>query len=396
MAATEADGSKARADASFLNDPKVRSILYQVLAVGGTLLVIWYLASNTIENLERQQIASGFGFLEREAGFELSESAIEYSATDSYGRAILAGLLNTFRVALLGIILATILGTIIGVARLSTNWLVARLATVYVESLRNIPLLLQLFLWYAVITESLPGPRQAMNPLPGFFLSNRGFMFPVPEPHQAFTFMGIALLIAIAVVYGVSRWAKQRQDLTGQPFPMFQAGIGILIGLPVIAWIIGGAPTQLSIPAMQGFNFRGGSSISPEFAALLIGLTTYTASFIAEIVRSGIVAVAHGQTEAARALGLHPGQTLRLVVLPQALRIIIPPTTSQYLNLTKNSSLAVAIGYPDLVAVGNTTLNQTGQALEAIAIFMAVYLGISLAISGFMNWYNTKIALKER
>ena len=396
MAVSDASGPPKRTNASLLNDPQVRAILYQVLAVAGTALFIWYLASNTLENLERQQIASGFGFLEREAGFELSESPIAYSAADSYGRAMLAGLLNTFKVAVIGIVLATILGTVIGVARLSSNWLVAKLAAVYVESLRNLPLLLQLFLWYAVITESLPGPRQAMNPAPGVFLSNRGFKFPVPEAHPAFTFAAIAFVIAILLVFALSRWAKRRQDLTGQRFPVFQCAIAIIVGLPILAWLAGGAPTQLSVPELQGFNFRGGGNISPEFAALLFGLTTYTAAFIAEIVRSGILAVPRGQTEAARALGLQAGQNLRLVLLPQALRIIIPPTTSQYLNLTKNSSLAVAIGYPDLVAVGNTTLNQTGQALEAISIFMAVYLGISLAISAFMNWYNARIALKER
>ncbi len=396
MAATDVAEGKAKTNASLLNDPTVRSILYQVMAVAGTVLFIWYLAHNTVENLERQQIASGFGFLEREAGFELSESLIEYSATETYGRAMVVGLLNTFKVAFLGIVFATVLGTIIGVARLSSNWLVAKLAAVYVETLRNIPLLLQLFLWYAVITESLPGPRQALNPATGVFLSNRGFKFPFPEPDPAFTLMGIAFLVAIGVIYGLSRWAKRRQDLTGEQFPVFPVSLGIIIGLPFLAWLVGGAPTALSVPELKGFNFQGGMTISPEFAALFFGLSTYTAAFIAEIVRSGIMAVAHGQTEAARALGLQSGQNLRLVLLPQALRIIIPPTTSQYLNLTKNSSLAVAIGYPDLVAVGNTTLNQTGQALEAIAIFMAVYLGISLAISAFMNWYNNRIALKER
>ncbi len=378
------------------NDPRYRSILYQVLVVGGIVLLGWYLVSKTVENLEKQEIASGFGFLDREAGFAISESVIEYSAASTYRRAFVVGLLNTFKVAVIGVILATILGTVVGVARLSSNWLVAKLASFYVEALRNVPVLLQLFFWYALITVSLPGPREALSPIDGVFLSNRGFMFPIPAAHPVNPAMAIAVLVAVVAIFGVGRWAKQRQERTGQQFPMFWAGLGILIGLPLLTWLVGGAPTALDVPAMQGFNFRGGLTISPEFAAVLFGLTLYTAAFIAEIVRGGIMAVPHGQTEAASALGLKPGQLLRMVLLPQALRIIIPPTTSQYLNLTKNSSLAVAIGYPDLVSVGNTTLNQTGQAIEAISIFMAVYVAISLGISLFMNWYNKKIALVER
>ena len=298
--------------------------------------------------------------------------------------------------AINGIVLATLLGTIVGVARLSSNWLVAKLATVYVEALRNIPLLLQLFFWYALITVSLPGPRQALNPLAGVFLSNRGLMFPIPASDPVFPAMGIAFLVGIVGAVLVDRWAVKRQAATGQQFPVFSAAAGLILGLPILVWLFGGAPTEMDMPALRGFNFRGGLTLSPEFAALLFGLTLYTATFIAEIVRGGIVAVPHGQTEASEALGLKRSWTLRLVVLPQALRIIIPPTTSQYLNLTKNSSLAVAIGYPDLVSIGNTTLNQTGQAIEAISIFMAVYLFLSLAISMFMNWYNTRIALVER
>ena len=381
---------------SALNDPRVRAVLYQIAIVVAVVGLGWYLVDNTITNLQNQQIASGFGFLEREAGFEVSEGLIEYSAADTYGRALMVGFLNTIKVAVIGVILATILGTLVGVARLSSNWLVAKLASVYVEGLRNIPLLLQLFFWYAVITVSLPGPRQAMNPIGGVFLSNRGLMFPVPESHPVFPYMGIALIVAIIGAIVLDRWAVKRQALTGQQFPVFSTAAGMIIGLPILVWLLGGAPTALDLPALRGFNFRGGLTLSPEFAALLFGLTLYTASFIAEIVRGGILAVPHGQTEAAEALGLRRSWTLRLIILPQALRIIIPPTTSQYLNLTKNSSLAIAIGYPDLVAVGNTTINQTGQAIEAISIFMAVYLILSLLISVFMNWYNKKIALVER
>ena len=381
---------------SIWNDPRGRAIIYQVLVVGGVVLMFWYLISNTMENLQNQQIASGFGFLDREAGFEISESLVDFSAASTYGSAFLVGILNTFKVSVLGIAIATILGIVIGIARLSSNWLVAKLAMSYVELLRNIPLLLQLFFWYGVITVSLPGPREAINPLPGVFLSNRGFKVPVPESHVAFTMAGVALVVGIIATYAVMRWAKARQARTGQPFPVFAAGAGLVVGLPALAWLAGGAPTALDMPELGRFRFTGGITLTPEFAALLFGLATYTAAFIAEIVRSGILAVSYGQTEAASALGLRKGLVLRLVVLPQALRVIIPPTTSQYLNLTKNSSLAVAIGYPDLVHVGNTTLNQTGQAIEAISIFMAVYLSLSLAISAFMNWYNQRIALVER
>jgi general L-amino acid transport system permease protein len=378
------------------HDPRVRGIFWQVVMVAGVALVGWYLVSNTLTNLERQNIASGFGFLEREAGFAISESPIGYAADNTYARAFVVGILNTFKVAVLGILFATILGTIIGVARLSSNWLVAKLSSAYVEVTRNIPLLLQLFIWYGFITVSLPHPREAANPLPGVFFSNRGAKMPVPEAAPGWTFALIALGLAVVAVIVLSRWAKTRQEQTGQQFPIWKVGPALIVGLPFVAWLIGGAPTTMNMPELTGFRFQGGITISPEFAALFLGLSIYTAGFIAEIVRSGILAVSYGQTEAAAALGLRPNLVLRLIVLPQALRVIIPPTTSQYLNLTKNSSLAVAIGYPDLVSIGNTTLNQTGQAIEAIAIFMAVYLVLSLSISLFMNWYNKHIALVER
>lgn len=385
-----------RGSTSFLNDPRFRSILYQILVIGAVVLVGWYLVHNTLENLSRQNIATGFGFFDREASFAISESLIDYTPADTYGRAFVVGILNTMKVALIGIVLSTIIGTVIGIARLSRNWLVAKLATVYVETVRNVPVLLQLFFWYGVITESLPHPRQAANPLPGVFLSNRGFRFPLPAENPVWGWMGAAFLVAIGLVFVLRWWGARRQARTGRQFPILLSAIGLIIGLPLLTWLLGGAPTALDMPKLQGFNFRGGTSLSPEFAAILIGLVVYTASFIAEIVRSGILAVSHGQSEAALALGLRRGQVLRLVILPQALRVIIPPVTSQYLNLTKNSSLAVAIGYPDVVSIANTTLNQTGQAIEGITMIMAVYLTISLAISLFMNWYNKYIALVER
>ncbi|MBF0167588.1 MAG: amino acid ABC transporter permease [Alphaproteobacteria bacterium] len=378
------------------NDQGNRAILYQVLVVGAVVLVGWYLISNTLANLAARNIATGFGFLGREAGFAIGESPIAFDPADSYAKAILVGLLNTLIVAVLGVALSTVIGTIVGIARLSGNWLVARLATLYVETLRNIPVLLQLLFWYALITEGLPAARQAFNPLPGVFLSNRGLKLPTPDWGGTEWAVLAALLLSVLGAMLLARWARRRQAETGQSFPSGWAGLGLILSLPLLVWLLGGAPVAMQVPELKGFNFEGGTTVSPEFAALLTGLTLYTASFIAEIVRSGILAVSPGQTEAALALGLRRGQVLRLVVLPQALRVIIPPLTSQYLNLTKNSSLAVAIGYPDLVSVSNTTINQTGQAIEGVALLMAVYLAVSLGISVFMNWYDKKTALVGR
>ncbi|UCE32090.1 MAG: amino acid ABC transporter permease [Burkholderiales bacterium] len=375
---------------------RVRGMLYQVLLLGAVIGVGWYLVSNTLHNLSTREIQVGFEFLGREAGFEIAETQIAYSAQDTYLRALAAGLFNTLYVSALGIVLATVIGTVIGIARLSSNWLLARLASAYVEVMRNIPLLLQLFVWYGIFTELLPPVRQAIDLGGGFFISQRGFFYPWPEPHAAWSMVGITLVVGIALAVAYKRHAHRLQDQTGRQLPLALPIAALVLGLPLRGWILMGAPTALDTPALRGFNFRGGKVLSPEFMALLLGLSTYTASFIAEIVRAGILAVPRGQTEAAMSLGLTPGQDLRLVTLPQALRVIIPPMTSQYLNLTKNSSLAVAIGYPDIVAVANTTMNQTGQAIEAIAILMAVYLTISLLISLFMNWYNARVRLVER
>ena len=309
----------------------MRRLAYQAAAIAVALLAAWYLVSNTVANLEDRRIASGFAFLEREAGFEVSESPfLRYQASDSYLRALAVGLANTLRVALIGILIATVLGTAIGLFRLSKNFLLRALAAAYVEFIRNSPLLVQLFFWYALITEVLPSPREALQPLPGLFFTNRGIFFPLPG----------------------------------------------------------------SVPVLEGFNFTGGMVLTPEFATLLVGLSVYTAAFIAEIVRAGVLSVSRGQWDAALAVGLVRGQALRHVIMPQALRMIVPPLASQYLNLTKNSSLAVAIGYPDLVSIANTTINQTGQAIEGVAIIMAVYLTISLTISAFMNWYNARVVVR--
>jgi general L-amino acid transport system permease protein len=377
-------------------DPRVRGIVLQVLFLGIVAAFVAFLVHNTLINLHRQNIASGFGFLDREAAFGIGQSLIAYSPTDTYARAFLIGLLNTLYVAALGIVLATIVGTLIGLARLSGNWLVARLAQIYVETFRNIPLLLQLFFWWALLRGAAPGPREAWQVLPDVFVSNRGIVFPVPREHPAFQWMALAFVVAAAAAYFVHRWARVRQAQTGRQFPAGWVGLGLILGLPLLVFLGFGAPVSLDVPILKGFNFAGGASLSPEFGALLLGLVIYTGSFIAEIVRAGILAVSWGQSEAAMALGLKPGQRMRLVVLPQALRVIVPPMTSQYLSLTKDSSLAVAIGYPDLVSIANTTMNQTGQAVEGIAMIMAVYLTISLLISLMMNLYNRAVALVER
>ena len=373
-----------------------RNLFFQLLAVGLTIALVAWLAINAADNLERRGISTGFGFLDREAGMEIGESLVAYDPSASYGRAFVVGLLNTLRVALIGIALASAVGIVVGLARLSRNWLIGRLAAIYVETLRNVPLLLQLFFWYALITEAAPLPREALNPLPGVFLSARGLQIPALVADPAHAWALAAFAAGAAGLWGWLRWARAKRERTGAAPPAWPVAVGLLVVLPALALAAAGRPIGVEFPELQRFNFRGGTALTPEFSALLLGLTLYTASFIAEIVRSGIQAIPRGQWEAARALGLKPGRVLKDVILPQALRVIIPPLTSQYLNLTKNSSLAVAIAYPDLVSIANVTINQTGQAIECIAIIMAVYLTVSLAISLAMNLYNRAIALVER
>jgi general L-amino acid transport system permease protein len=380
----------------FLRDPEKLAVLYQCLTALAVGLLAYYLIHNTLANLERQSIATGFGFIDREAGFEIGEALIRYNAADSYGKALAVGFLNTLIVSFIGITLTILLGTILGIARLSTNWLMARLSAIYIEVFQNIPILLQLFFWYAFFYELLPGPRQALNPIPGLFLCNRGLIFGIPQAHQAFLHAAIALLVATLLIFFIKKWATKRQEASGQYFPVLQVGALLLIGLPLLAWWLGGAPTEMNVPELTGFNFKGGMVISPEFTALLLGLVLYTSAFVAEVVRAGIQSVGKGQREAAMSIGLKPAHVLNLVILPQALRVIVPPLTSQMLNLTKNSSLAVAIGYPDFVSVAGTTINQTGQAIEGVALIMIVYLFFSLSTSALMNWYNKKIAIVER
>jgi general L-amino acid transport system permease protein len=375
----------------------VRSIVLQVVVAVVLLAAVLFFVHNTAVNLEKRGIASGFGFLDGISGFDISISLIPYTLQSTYGRAFLVGLLNTLLVSAIGIVLATIIGFIVGIARLSKNFLIATLAAAYVDVIRNIPLLAQIIFWYFGVLSSLPAVRQSLNVFGVFFLNARGLYMPAPILEPGFWLLPISFALGIVVTIIVARWAKRRQDLTGRQFPVFWTGFGLIVGLPVLKGLIGGFHVSWSLAELKGFNFVGGMDILPEFIALLLALSIYTAAFIAENVRGGIQAITHGQTEAAHALGLRATQTTRLVILPQALRIIVPPLTSQYLNLTKNSSLAVIIGYPELVSVFmGTVLNQTGQAVEVIAITMSVYLTISLLISAFMNWYNRHIALVER
>jgi general L-amino acid transport system permease protein len=466
-----ADLSAPPGKPAFWNDPKWRALFFQIIVLLGVILFAAFLVRNTLTNMEARGISSGFDFLSKTAGFSIGEThfGVSYTEENSYGKTFFVGLLNTIWVSMWGIFFATVLGFIIGVLRLSTNWLVSKLAMVYIETIRNIPLLLQIFFWYFAILRPLPGPRGSIQlsfpvinfthlvatvivsaaaifliwwlgvkkreeanekAMPSwmvvvagvvsvlligkivglvtgsglvaqwnesFFLNNRGLSYPQPIPEEGFFLTGCAILIGVVVTYFVRRWAKKRQDETGEQFPVFLTALGLVVGLPLLVFIVSGFPLHFDYPKLTGFNFTGGSVLTPEFISLLLALSFYTAAFIAEIVRAGINAVSHGQTEAARALGLRQNPILRLVIIPQALRVIIPPLTSQYLNLTKNSSLAAAIAYPDIVLVfAGTTLMQTGQAVEIIAMTMGVYLTLSLLISAFMNWYNQKMALVER
>jgi general L-amino acid transport system permease protein len=377
------------------SDERFRGLVWQVLVVGLVAGLIIWLWRNTVHNLDTRHISTGFGFLSREAGMPIADALIPYRPSDSYWRALAVGVLNTLRVAVIGIVLATILGTVIGIARLSKNWLLAKLAAVYVEVLRDLPLLLQLLSWY-VLLQGLPAARQALNPVPGIFLSNRGLVVPAMAWQSAHGWVLLAFVSGVAATWLYRKAALERQMRDGQPRRIWPVALLLIVGLPLGVGAALGVSWSINWPELRGFNFAGGSVLSPEYVALLLALTTYTAAFIAEIVRAGILSVSQGQWEAAQALGLRRGLALRLVVLPQALRVIIPPMTSQYLNLTKNSSLAVAIGYQDIVSIANTTLNQTGQAIEGIALIMLVFLVVSLSISFAMNWYNASIALVER
>jgi general L-amino acid transport system permease protein len=394
---SEISASSRPAQVVFYNDPKFRSIAYQFVLCAVVGFLVYGATRNAIDNLARAQIASGFGFWNTTAGFDISQTLIEYSARGStYGRAFWVGLLNTLLVAGLGIIFATILGFIVGISRLSSNWLLSKVAGGYVETIRNLPLLLQLLFWYNAVLKALPDIRESIV-VGGVYLNNRGLFLPEPIFKSGFGAVAITALVGVAGSIAFYLWARKRQERTGQQAPVLWVTLALVLGLPLAVFALAGFPLGFDFPKAGRFNIAGGVEVLPEFAALLFGLSVYTAAFIAEVVRAGILAVSRGQSEAAYSVGLRPGPTLRLIVVPQAMRVIIPPLTSQYLNLTKNSSLAVAIGYPDLVQVfTGTVLNQTGQAVEVVAITMLVYLVISLTTSLLMNIYNSRMALSER
>jgi general L-amino acid transport system permease protein len=372
-----------------------RGLLYQLIAISVIVAVVWFLAHNTLYNMKMRGIQSGFDFLTGPAGFDIGESLYTFDSAQPYWQAFLVGLTNTLRVAILGIILTTILGTLLGVGRFSRNALVRGVCYAYVEFFRNVPVLLQLLMWYLLFTEVLPAASEAWT-LGPFFLSKGGLSFPIPiwATGQLWALFGLIAGVALAVVY--RKWATKQFEVTGQLKSMFWVPVAICVAGSLVGWLAGGAPTAMDYPKMGDFAIENGGSLTPEFLSVLLGLTVYTAAFVAEVVRSGIQSVARGQGEAAAALGLNPSQSMRLVMLPQALRVIIPPMTNQFLNLTKNSSLAVAIGYPDVVSIANTALNQTGRAVECIAIVMMVYLTTSLTTSLLMNWYNNRSAIQER
>lgn len=437
---TESSGTSG---VQWLYDPKVRSIISQVVVIGLFVTLMYFIVHNTAVNLEKRGIASGFGFLWEPARYDITSGYLLVKATQTHWDAFMAGLLNTLVVAVCGCLFATALGVTLGVLRLSKNWLISKLAAVYVETIRNVPVLLQILFWYGIFIL-MPRPKQSVNMFDTFFLNNRGILGPkvfigdnptvakakldemifelgevkynalvekfgqdgaiaqisetVRPVYGSGSWLPVtAFLVAVVGVFIYRRWAIRKQEATGEQYPVLWIGVAAIIGLPIICTLIAGTTVELQYPVLKGFNFVGGFSIGGGFLALWFALSLYTAAFIGEIVRAGILAVSHGQSEAAFALGVRPGTTMRMVVLPQALRVIIPPLTSQYLNLTKNSSLALVVGYPDVVGtIGGITLNQTGQAVECIVITMAVYLTFSLVISLVMNWYNSRIALVER
>lgn len=390
-------GESLRLATSAINDPKVRGFAYQAILVVALVALVAFAWRNAVVNMEARGIPMGFGFWDETAGFNINMTLIDYSALSTYGRAFWVGLVNTILVAVVSIALATPLGFAVGLARLSPNWILAKIALVYVELMRNTPLLLQLFFWYNAVLKALPGPKQSIDFMGLLLLNNRGLFLPKPIFGDGAWAIGAALLAGVIGAWIYAERAKRRQALTGEPSPVASVAAAAILIPPIIAYLALGRPVDFSFATLQGFNLKGGLQLFPEFAALVFGLVTYTAGFIAEIVRAGVLAVSRGQTEAASALGLSRGQTMKLVVVPQSMRLIIPPLTSQYLNIVKNSSLAVFIGFPDLVLIfSGTVLNQTHAAVQVMAITMGVYLAISLLIAFTLNISNARSALKER
>ena len=397
MQTNKPKNSTAQPKAAFYNRAEVRSTVFQILVFVGLAYFFYTIYNNTLTNMEARGIRTGFGFMNQPAGFDILLSLIPFEATDSYGRTFFVGLLNTILVSVISIIFATLLGFLVGVSRLSSNWLVKKVATVFVETFRNIPLLLQIFFWYFAVLATLPGVRDSISFADSVFVNVRGLSVPKIVWGDGSSIVFYAFLAAIAAIFFLTRWARKRQEDTGQPFPLLWANLGLLFGLPLFAFLFSGMPATVDVPKLQGFGFKGGMTLIPELVALTVALSVYTAAFIAEAVRAGVQSVSHGQVEAAAALGLPNAKVLRFVTIPQALRVIVPPLNSQYQNLIKNSSLAMAIGYPDLVAVFmGSTLNQVGQAVEIVFLTMLVYLLINLTLSLFMNWYNARIKLVER
>jgi len=383
--------------AAFYNREDVRQVFFQVVVFGLLAWFFYNIYQNTITNMELRGIQTGFGFLNTTAGFDVLFSLLEYDSTDTFGRTFVVGLLNTLLVAFIGIILATIVGFLVGIARLSSNWLLSKLAVIFIEVFRNVPLLLQIFFWYSVVLAALPNARNSLTIGDWFAMNTRGLYLPKVNWDAAGWFVTLSLIAAVLMTTYLSRAARKHQERTGESKSTFLKNLLIIIGLPTMVFFLVGQPASVEYAVLQGFNYQGGLSIMPELIALLIALSLYTAAFIAEAVRAGMQSVSRGQIEAARALGLREGRMLRLVLIPQAMRVIIPPLNSQYQNLLKNSSLAMAAGYPDLVSVFmGTTLNQTGQAVEIVFLTMATYLLMNLLMSAGMNLYNSKLQLQER
>ena len=379
------------------NDKNVRSIIIQIIALVGILLFFGYMVRNAMVNLDAIGKGFSFSFLWQPASYDINQTFIEYNSRSPHIRAAIVGILNTMAVAVAGVILATVVGFLLGVMRLSKNYLTAKISYVFIEYVRNVPVLVHILMVHGIIVRVLPSPRDAINVGDGMFLSNRGMQVPKPIFEPLFWVVLAAFIIGIGFVWWFRRYAKNVQDNTGRALPVFAVGLGAVIGIPALLYFILGAPIVWELPVLQGFNFQGGYVLRPEFIALWLALSLYTAAFIGEIVRAGILSVDYGQTEASAAVGLSRGRILNLVVIPQALRVIVPPLTSQYLNLTKNSSLAIAIGYMDIVAtIGGISLNQTGREMECMIIVLLIYLSISISISTFMNWYNDRIKLVER
>ena len=386
-----------RSNLNFFSDERFRSIFFQTLVVGLFALGIFFIVQTTAYNLEKRNIATGWRFLSDPAGFDISFSPfLEFKSTDTHLKVYFVGVLNTLLVSITGCIAATILGFLVGIIRLSSNWLLSRISYIYVEFTRNVPLLLQIILWYSILIQ-LPRVKQSLQILDVFYISNRGLYSPRPIFESGFTYIFIAIILALISSFFIRRWAKKRQDSTGKQYPVLYTSFGLIFIIPLILFFILGSPMSFEYPEMKGFNFKGGLVIRPEFIAMFLALSIYTAAFISETVRAGILSVTKGQREASAALGLKQSWIMRLIIIPQALRVIVPPLTSQYLNLTKNSSLGIAVGYADLVhGFGGISLNQTGQAIECMVIVMATYLTISLTISFFMNIYNRSIQFKEK